>query len=93
MDLPVQRFENRIVRRSAGGTLRIQHLPKDRPMRLRALAALAFPATLMGCVETTTAPATIAPTAADLSSPAYQACVAAIATSTGRPASDIAVFN
>ena len=62
-------------------------------MRLLALAALAFPATLMGCVETSTAPTTIAPTAADRASPAYQACVAAIATTTGRPASDIAVFN
>lgn len=36
---------------------------------------------------------TIAPTEADKATPAYQACRAANAQTTGRPASDVALFD
>lgn len=63
---------------------------------------LSFPLTLLlsgaclaGCVEVSeTEPSlTLAPTAADRATPAYSACVAAIARQTGRSPSDIAVFD
>lgn len=58
------------------------------------LSALACSARLAGCVETTEEPAmTFAPTAADRETPAYKACVTAIAQTTGRSPSDIAVFD
>ncbi len=57
------------------------------------VTTLACTALLAGCVETTETPMTFAPTAADMATPAYQACVAAIAKTTGRVPSDIAVFD
>jgi len=67
-------------------------------MRLIAsFAALCAVATLAGCVESTpiatTAATTFPPTAADKASPAYQSCLAAIARTTGRPASDVAIYS
>lgn len=67
-------------------------------MRPSLMTSLLSPLLLAGCLESTAAtetaaPTTIAPTAEDRNSPAYKACVAAIAGETNRPASDIAVFD
>ena len=48
---------------------------------------------LGGCVEVDPGVTTMAPTAADRSSPAYRACVAAIAAQTGRSQADVAVYD
>lgn len=62
-------------------------------MRALLLPALTL-AALTGCVETTSmAPASLAPTAADRATPAYQACVGAIARQTGNRTADVSVFN
>lgn len=65
-------------------------------MRLTATLATAFVAgTLAGCVETssTTTSATFPPTDQDRATPAYQACLARIASETGRSTSDIQIFS
>jgi hypothetical protein len=61
-------------------------------MRALVMPALALMA-LTGCVESTPSPVSnpIAPTAADRATPAYQACVAAIAGQTGNSQADIIV--
>jgi curli biogenesis system outer membrane secretion channel CsgG len=62
-------------------------------MRALLIPTLAL-AALTGCVETTdTAATTLAPTAADRATPAYQACVSAIARETGNRTADVSVFN
>lgn len=62
-------------------------------MRTILLPAIAF-AALTGCVETSPMEVTtIAPTAADRATPAYQACVSAIARQTGNRTADVSVFN
>lgn len=48
---------------------------------------------LAGCVQTAAVLPSLAPTAADRRTPAYRACVAAIAAQTGNRASDIRVFD
>jgi hypothetical protein len=62
---------------------------------MRALLIPAFAlAALTGCVETSPMEVTsIAPTAADRATPAYQACVSAIARQTGNRTADVSVFN
>lgn len=70
-------------------------------MTLRAFAlSMILPVCLAGCVaQTGAAPdlgastATFAPTAEDKQSLAYKACRAAIAEQTGRPLSDVKVFD
>ncbi|MBZ4691205.1 MAG: hypothetical protein JG765_2456 [Cereibacter sp.] len=61
------------------------------PVASALLAAVA----LAGCLETAgpEAPAPLAPSAADQSSPAYAACRRAIASTTGRPVADVAIFD
>lgn len=61
-------------------------------MRSLFIPAL-FLTALAGCVESEPMATTLAPTAADRSSPAYIACVAAIAAETGRSQADVAVFD
>jgi glutamine synthetase len=62
-------------------------------MRAFLLSAVAL-AALTGCVETTsTDMASLAPTAADRATPAYQACVSAIASQTGNRTADVSVFK
>jgi hypothetical protein len=62
-------------------------------MRAFLIPSLAL-AALTGCVETTsTDMASLAPTAADRATPAYQACVSAIARETGNRTADVSVFN
>ncbi|MEY4983996.1 MAG: hypothetical protein RIR62_2262 [Pseudomonadota bacterium] len=61
-----------------------------RPM---ALLALLSAATLGACVETATPVAMPAMTGGNLGSVAANACRAAIAAQTGRPVSDVAVFD
>ena len=63
-------------------------------MRYLLIPALALTA-LAGCMEDTTVEqaTTIAPTDADRATPAYQACVRAIARQTGNSTADVAVFN
>lgn len=62
-------------------------------MRAFLIPALAL-AALTGCVETSPMEVTtIAPTAADRATPAYRACVNAIASQTGNRTADVAVFN
>lgn len=62
-------------------------------MRHPVLSLLAL-AVLSACVEVTEdTVTTISPTAADRASPAYRACVNAIAGKTGTRTSDVAVFN
>jgi hypothetical protein len=62
-------------------------------MRALLIPALALSA-LTGCVETSAMEVTsIAPTAADRATPAYQACVSAIARQTGNRTTDVSVFN
>jgi hypothetical protein len=62
-------------------------------MRAFLLPALSV-AALTGCVDTAMVESTsIAPTAADRATPAYQACVSAIARQTGNATADVAVFN
>lgn len=62
-------------------------------MRSSAVSGLLTMLLLAGCVTDDTAVTTIAPTDADRAQPAYQACLAAIAKTTGRPAADIAIFD
>ena len=62
-------------------------------MRAFLIPALAL-AALAGCVETSPMEVTtIAPTAADRATPAYQACVNAIARQTGNRTADVSVFS
>lgn len=62
-------------------------------MRAVLISAVAF-AALAGCVDTAPVAVTsIAPTAADRATPAYQACVGAIARQTGNRTADVSVFN
>lgn len=62
-------------------------------MRAFLIPTLAL-AALTGCVESTPMEVTsIAPTAADRATPAYQACVNAIARQTGNRTADVSVFN
>lgn len=58
------------------------------PFSMLVLAGL-----VAGCVETVTPAVTIAPTATDRQSVAYQACLRAIATTTGNSTADIAVYD
>jgi hypothetical protein len=65
-------------------------------MHLKTFASVILAiSALAGCGETpaTSTPTSFAPTNADRASPAYQACVAAIAETTGKDAVDIAVFD
>lgn len=65
-------------------------------MRLSSCLPILFLcAGLAGCVEVseTAAPMTFAPTEADKATPAYQACRAAIAQTTGKSPSDVAIFD
>jgi hypothetical protein len=72
-------------------------------MRVHLVPILALTA-LAGCVQSTSTPATmtapatmpvatLAPTDADRATPAYRACVAAIAGQTGKSQADVAVFQ
>jgi hypothetical protein len=62
-------------------------------MRFVLIPTLALSA-LAACVETSsTDMGALAPTAADRATPAYQACVAAIAGQTGNPTSSVSVFK
>jgi hypothetical protein len=62
-------------------------------MRALLIPALAL-AALAGCDETPSTDAgSLAPTAADRATPAYQACVSAIASQTGNKTADVSVFK
>ena len=63
-------------------------------MRMMAQSAVVLAiATLAGCVAPTATPVPLAPTAADMDTAAYKACVAAIAKTTGQSKADISVFD
>lgn len=63
-------------------------------MRLASLCApLVASFALVGCVDATPEAPLLTPTDADRSTPAYQACVAAIAKTTGQRAADVNVIE